>query len=187
MEEPGPKPIPDPEAFGDITGKFIGLMTEEVEEDDGTAAEISPEIPIREELIEEVMQELYREISSNGPGLGPGFGPARPKSFDINNESCGASFSESASTVMAGLEYVASAGEVAGRNVGSPAAMWRECGCDWSWGDEGFDDEVMMIKNNNSTKKNGVVEMDGCDRGSDDDEWLARVLSWGPLEIGPWF
>ncbi|XP_062097802.1 uncharacterized protein LOC133803708 [Humulus lupulus] len=196
MEEAGPKPIPDPEAYDDITGKFIGLM-----------ADMSPEIPIREELIEEVMQELYREISSNGDGPGVGPGPKSTTvagseqvpttSFDVvigkendKSESCGASFSESASTVMAGIEYVAATGRFAGRNMGSTTTMWRESGDDgsyWSWDHGGDDDEVVMMRK----KKKGVVEMDGCDRGCDDqevdDEWLARVLSWGPVELGPWF
>lgn len=200
--EAGPKSKPDPEASGDITGKFMGLMTEH----DDSAVDISPEIPIREELIVEVMQELYREITNNSnisDNSGPGPGP-RPKtfiptgsvivpttSFDVmvgNNgksESCGACISESASTVMAGIEFVGSTRRFSGGNVGSTrgkTTIWKESsGSSGYWWDHHDDDQV--------EKASGVMDgCDGCDGHQDlDDEWLARVLSCGPVELDPWF
>lgn len=185
--ESGPKSKPGPESSGGvITGKFIGL-------DDG-AVEISPEVPIREELIEEVMQELYREITNNSDrgGPGPAHGPTsssltrgQTTSFRLvvgNNgrsESCGACVSESASTVMAGIEFVGSPGRFTGGNVGSArgeTTIWRESSNGYWWDDD--HDQV----------EKGAV-MDGCDGDHQelDDEWLARVLSWGPVELDPWF
>lgn len=33
----------------------------------------------------------------------------------------------------------------------------------------------------------GEAKMEGCDEGEvGDDQWLARVLGWGPLELEEW-
>ncbi|PON96035.1 hypothetical protein TorRG33x02_082830 [Trema orientale] len=187
MEEAAPKSRPSPETSGEITGKLTGLVAEQ----DG-AVEISPEIPIREELIEEFMQELYREITNNNKrngasdhGGGPGSSGAETTSFGGDDavvggykgksESCGACVSESASTVMAGIEFVGSTSTRRGFSFPfETTTMWRESS---GGGDHGRD----------QVEKWGEG-MDGCDDGGDDhhgvdDEWLARVLSWGPVEL----
>ncbi|PON56355.1 hypothetical protein PanWU01x14_181860 [Parasponia andersonii] len=194
MEEAAPKCRPSPETSGDITGKFTGLVAEQ----DG-AVEISPEIPIREELIEEVMQELYREITNNNKrnsasdhGGGPGSSGAETASFGGDDamvggymgksESCGACVSESASTVMAGIELVGSTFTRKGFSFPfEKTTMWGESsgGGGYRWDDHDHDHDQV--------EKWGEG-MDGCDGGGDDhhgvdDEWLARVLSWGPLEL----
>lgn len=146
-------------------GKFMDLLTEH---DD--AAEL---FPIKEELIEEVMQELYREITctsgcstdiSSSPATLPSTSSAA--SFVVGNgksESCGASMSDVASTVMVGVEFVGSTERLGG--------LKAEVGSASSAVEKGYGDGVM----------------DDCDSVEVDDEWIARVLSWGPVELDPWF
>ncbi|KAJ4837975.1 hypothetical protein Tsubulata_037841 [Turnera subulata] len=152
-------------------------------------SEVSPELHIKEELVEEVMQELYREItcpspppqlttcsssstlnvasspspSSEGvPSPASSSLPAFRAVFadDGKSESCGASVSDSSSTVMAGVEYVGVAGKAAG---GSSLSVVSGGSGEWM---EGM--------------------MDGCDQVEFDDEWLERVMSWVPLELEGW-
>ncbi|KAF5743195.1 hypothetical protein HS088_TW09G01260 [Tripterygium wilfordii] len=116
------------------------------------------ELSIREELIEKLMQELYKEICySKSPPVAMEKHPMPSSSAQLvtdnwKSESCGASLSGTASTVMAGVEF----GGAAGRKEG-------EMGF-------GFGEE----------------KMEGCDGVDSGDEWLTRVLSWGPLEIEDW-
>ncbi|KAK9274145.1 hypothetical protein L1049_018959 [Liquidambar formosana] len=172
----------------DITGALHGLLG--ISDDEGD--ELSPELSFKEEMVEEVMQELWKEISSStstDPTSPPANfpPPSTPSmmspSFFGKNESCGPSFSDSASTVMAGIvmgggggggggmySLVGPIGKVAGGEVESPAT-----GSGW-WVSE------------NGVYGLGVGEgfgerMDGCDGGELDDEWLARVLKWGPHEV----
>ncbi|TQE11135.1 hypothetical protein C1H46_003141 [Malus baccata] len=177
MEAAAPEfPLPEPAVSVDIAGKFPELSDE-----------LLPEIPIKEELIEEVMQELYKEITTtNSPAAATTTTatsdcnkPSSPAatfptpSLVVGNgksESCGASVSDSASTVMVGVEFVGPAG----KKGGSPEnGAWRsECGRS--------NHGLVVVKGG----------MDGCDHaGEVDDEWLERVLmsTWGPVDLDPWF
>ncbi|ESR64080.1 hypothetical protein KPL70_000513 [Citrus sinensis] len=153
---------------GDLVGTLTMLLTEVDDE-----AELSPELLIKEEKIEEVMRELYKEISTSpsctnvNPTSPPSNVPSPPPSlpFDVKSESCGASISVSGSTVMAGIEYVGPTGNIASAENG----VWM----------------VGRGDGNSNNNHNAVgEEMDGCDLLDVGDEWLARVLRWGPpLEL----
>jgi len=131
------------------------------------------EFTVKEELIEEVMQELYKEItcttstatasnisSTSVPANFPSQSPLMPVvavSDGAKSESCGASVSDSMSTVMAGIEFVRPTG-TGKKKLGSQEIKI------------GFEFDHGMM-------------MNGCDGGNfDDDEWLARVLGWDPQE-----
>lgn len=153
---------------GDLVGTLTMLLTEVDDE-----AELSPELLIKEEKIEEVMRELYKEIATSPsctnvkPTSPPSNVPSPPPSlpFDVKSESCGASISVSGSTVMAGIEYVGPTGNIAITENG----VWM----------------VGRGDGNSNNNHNAVgEEMDGCDLLDVGDEWLARVLRWGPpLEL----
>ncbi|GMN35997.1 hypothetical protein TIFTF001_005690 [Ficus carica] len=158
--------------------EFDRLLTEQ---DDSVLA-LSPEVPIKEEKVEEFMQELYRELYSAAPPDAASF-PA----VDAGSETCGASVSDSASTVMAGFEFAG--GNVVSAPEGGRGFWWGQvengyyyCGrpeVDGGGGDREVD---------HRKKRLGKGRMDGCDLGEElDDEWLARVLNWGPVELDPWF
>ncbi|KAK8550416.1 hypothetical protein V6N12_039127 [Hibiscus sabdariffa] len=78
---------PETELSGDVLGKLNVFMTD------------SYEGLVPEEKVEEIMQELYKEITlaTSSSNTSP------PTTI---SESCGASMSESSSTVMAGIEFV---------------------------------------------------------------------------------
>ncbi|XAR70797.1 hypothetical protein NMG60_11027796 [Bertholletia excelsa] len=166
MEESGKVPE------SDGASELLAFLTES---DDEFGGDFSPEVPIEEELVEKVMNELRKEINcfQNKDAVmsfPPGSSPAPDPSFLFiggEKESCGAAFSGLASTVMADVQVAA------GGDLGFPAVagnvMWmlRDGGCC------GVD--AMGPK------------MDGCDGREVDDEWLARVLSWGPDELDEWF
>lgn len=147
-------------------------------ETDFEADDLSPEFPIKEEMIEEVMQELYKEITcptstctetaaSTSSETLPSGSPLPPQSplsslsspFFVNSgksESCGASVSNSESSVMAGVEFAGGAfGQTGGESV-----KLSEC-----------EEEGMM---------------DGCDEVKFGDEWLEKVMGWAPLELEGW-
>ncbi|KAL6344498.1 hypothetical protein AAG906_002403 [Vitis piasezkii] len=176
MEEGVVKAL-DSDYSGDLDGLFPEILA--VPEGD----ESLPGFQFKEEMVEEVMQELWKEISSP---------PARIPSPDLpgfvvgtSRESCGASFSDSASTVMAGVEMAGGGGGsgvvgtslvgLAGRRAGRAAAgkgsamevAKEEC----------YVPEFVAV---------GGERMDGCDGLEFDDEWLSRVLSWGPLDLDDW-
>lgn len=132
------------------------------------------EFTVKEELIEEVMQEFYKEITSTAtsttasnisttsvPANFPSQSPLMPVvavSDGGKSESCGASVSDSTSTVMAGIEIVGPTG-TGKKKFGSQEIKI------------GFEFDHGMM-------------MNGCDGGDfDDDEWLARVLGWDPQEL----
>ena len=119
------------------------------------------EVPIREELVEEVMRELYREIHCEAPSSAS----ATASFLAGGAESCGASVSDSASSVMAGIAPV------------GPAGYWRGC----------IDRGPVVVGDTDHDRDE--KRMDGCDGDQEeddgDDEWLARVLSWGPVEVDP--
>ncbi|KAB2619558.1 hypothetical protein D8674_015427 [Pyrus ussuriensis x Pyrus communis] len=171
MEPASPKSPPPESAISvQIGGKLPELIDE-----------LLPEIPIKEELIQKVMQELYKEITAGTTTTTATSDCTKPSSpvatfptpsLVVGNgksESCGASVSDSASTVMAGVEFVGPAG----KTWGSPenGAWMNECG----WNDTGL-----------GVGKEG---MDGRDHAREvDDEWLERVLmsTWGPVDLDPW-
>lgn len=134
------------------------------------------EFTVKEELIEEVMQELYKEITSTAtsttasnisttsvPANFPSQSPLVPVvavSDGCKSESCGASVSDSTTTVMAGIEFVGPTG-TGKEKFGSSQSQEKKIGFEFDHG--------MMIN--------------GCDGGDfDDDEWLARVLGWDTQE-----
>lgn len=165
--EAGSQYPPESNIFGDISDKFTELPTEQ---DD--AVELFPEIPIKEELIEEVMQDLYKEITCSSKCTNPSSSSPSTTSFVAGigkSESCGASVSDLASTVMAGVEFVGSTERFVGvkTEIAGGSSSSTLAGVEKGFG-EG--DQV-----------------DGCDGEEVDDEWLARVLSWGPVELDSWF
>ncbi|KAE8100020.1 hypothetical protein FH972_017955 [Carpinus fangiana] len=167
------------ETAGSLARKFNDLLTEfERDDDDDDMSSFS----IKEEVVEEVMQELHKEISPSACTKPTTTWPASfassssssssSSSFSLTlfadsegkSESCGPSVSDSASTVMAGIEFTGPA-----LKMGSPAetGFWEGGGCNYygtvaSVG-EGFGESL-----------------DGCDGGELDDEWLGRLLLWDP-------
>ena len=124
----------------DLAVKLTDLLSEL----DGDCDVPSTEFNVKEELIEEVMQELYKEItctsttSTNPPNF-PSPSTLSPVAFsDVKSESCGASVSDTASTVMAGIEFVGPTGKkiAAPEVVGfDDHGMVDGCG-DWNLDDE---------------------------------------------------
>ncbi|BFG18144.1 hypothetical protein CerSpe_044180 [Prunus speciosa] len=125
------------------------------------------------------MQELYKEITPT-----PATNSTKPSSpaasfptpsLVVGNgksESCGASVSDSASTVMAGIKFVGPTGNNGGFSPENGVGLWSECG-----------------GNTNNGLVVGKGVMDGCDAGEAvDDEWFERVMNtWGPVDLDPWF
>ncbi|EXB68690.1 hypothetical protein L484_024705 [Morus notabilis] len=102
--EAGPKSPVDLE----MSGELNGLLTEQ----DDTVLELSPEIPIKEEEVDEFMQELYRDLHSGALIDTTSF-----LAGNVKSETCGASVSDSALTVMAGITF-------AGGNVVARSGYW---------------------------------------------------------------
>ncbi|MBA0626330.1 hypothetical protein Godav_004015 [Gossypium davidsonii] len=127
---------PETELSGEFSGNLSVLLAESDDE-----SEFSNEGSVEKEKLEEIMQELYKEITVTSSSL-PFFG-----------KSCGASMSDSSSSVMAGIELVAPTKELLVIGMG-------------------FND-------NKSVMVDEVKEMDGCD----DDQWLARALGWVSMEL----
>ncbi|KAJ6745734.1 hypothetical protein OIU74_028411 [Salix koriyanagi] len=76
-------------------------------------------------MIEEVMRDLYKEITCTKSATLDNV----PSPLFVDNgksESCGASVSDSSSTVMAGVEFVGVAGKLAGRDSGFPGKGFSE-------------------------------------------------------------
>ncbi|GLT25564.1 hypothetical protein SLA2020_006860 [Shorea laevis] len=169
-----------------IAGK-LDLFLSEADDD----SEFSDGFLIEEEKVEEIMRELYKEITScpcassppaaNLPSTTSSVSstssliPFSTQPFfavcdvtDVKSDSCGASVSDSASTVMAGVEFAGPTFKnVASPEIRSGSPVENEMGMEGG----GIDDGV------------GGVGMDGCDGEVVDDQWLARVLGWDPLEI----
>nr|POE85759.1 hypothetical protein CFP56_07219 [Quercus suber] len=154
----------------DLAVKLTDLLKELDGDGDGELTEFT----VKEELIEEVMQELYKEItctttsttaSNMSTTLVPANFPAQSPLMPVaavsdggKSESCGASVSDTTSTVMAGIEFVGPTG------TGKKKFGSQEIKIGFE-----FDHGLMM---------------NGCDGGNfDDDEWLARVLGWDPQEL----
>ncbi|XP_034199309.1 uncharacterized protein LOC117614562 [Prunus dulcis] len=167
--EAGPKsPSPETSISDEMAGNFPELIDQ-----------LSPDMPIEEELIEEVMQELYKEITPT-----PATNTAKPSSpaasFPMpslvvgngKSESCGASVSDSASTVMAGVKFVGPTGNNGGFSPENGVGAWSECG-----------------GNTNNGLVVGKGVMDCCEAGEAvDDEWFERVMNtWAPVDLDPWF
>ncbi|KAL7187762.1 hypothetical protein ACSBR1_037755 [Camellia fascicularis] len=155
--------------------------------DDEVAGEFFPDVPIKEELVEEVMHQLWKEINGcdrnkSSPPSSPESSPLPFAAAGVNKESCGPSFSDSASTVMAGIKVGGCGGgssssvgptmEVSGRHMGFPATVAGK----GKW--------VVAVEE--EEEKRGGGKMDGYDGKEVDDEWLTRVLSWGPEELDEW-
>lgn len=148
----------------DMAGLFPEILSVPDGDDDSDSL---PGFQFKEEMVVEVMQELWKEISSP---------PARLPSPE---GSCGASFSDSASTVMAGVEMVGGGGGgtslvgLDGRRPGR-AAAGKGWTAEVAKEEECYVPEFMAV---------GGEVMDGCDAVEFDDEWLSRVLSWDPLDL----
>lgn len=193
---------PETELSRDISGKLNVFFTDSDDEyefsNGGNLVE--------EKKLEEIMQELYKEIttisyntspppttvtfqspsssSSSSPLTVSSSQPFFSVNVDVKSESCGASMSDSSSTVMAGIEFVGPAGKLpeTGKGYSSENEVW-EMGM-------GFVDDNNNKNNcNNNVVGGGEEGMEGCDEELGeigDDQWLARVLRWGPLELEEW-
>ncbi|KAJ6698135.1 hypothetical protein OIU79_011629 [Salix purpurea] len=118
----------------------------------------------------DVTDEYLTDFDLDGD-LSPGF-PIKEEMIE-ESESCGASVSDSSSTVMAGVEFVGVAGKLAGSDTGFPGKGLSEERRGFDFG-EGYLAERMMIDGR-----------DGAEFG--DDQWLDRVLmGWGPVEVEGW-
>jgi len=158
------------ETTGSLTWRLDDLLTELERDNDMSSSE---EFSIKEEMIEEVMQELQEEISLSActePTTWPASFPLPSSSssstspFADTSERCGASVSDSASTVMAGIEYMGPA-----LKMGSP--------------ENGFLGVVEGGRCNDYGVGVAGERMDGCDGGELDDEWLGRLLLWDPPPV----
>lgn len=119
---------------------FTGDLRSLMELHDGeNGGEFLPEVEIKEEMVVEVMQELLKEINTccceveTSPS--PASFPATMSSSSFvvggDNERCGPAFSDSASTVMAGVG-MGPTKVLAGEEVGFPAGggEGKMDGCD---------------------------------------------------------
>lgn len=100
---------PETELSGDVAGNLSLFLTESDDQ-----SESSIEGSVEKAKLEEIMQELYKEITgisssynASPPTVTSQFPSSSLPFFDINSESCGASMSDSSSSVMAGIELVA--------------------------------------------------------------------------------
>ena len=164
----------------DFSDDLAGLFPEILAVPDGDGDDSLPGFQFKEEMVEEVMQELWKEISSPPAILPPS--PELPGLVvGVGRESCGASFSDSASTVMAGVEMAAGGGGsgslvgLAGRKAGRGASGKGSAA-------EVAEEECYVPEFGGA----GGERMDGCDGLEFDDEWLSRILSWGPLDFDDW-
>ncbi|KAG2666029.1 hypothetical protein I3843_15G033400 [Carya illinoinensis] len=170
---------------GIIAGKLNELLTEDDGNDD-----LSSELFIKEEMVAKFMQELYKEITCPSTSTNPNkkandFPPPTLSSSSLStsssfaltvpfaewngkSESCGTSVSDPVSTLMAGMEYFGPAAKMGSPENGFCGGAVEVGGCNYRpvavGAKEGF----------------GESQMDGCDVGELDDEWLGRVLSWDP-------
>nr|XP_018685424.1 PREDICTED: uncharacterized protein LOC108953526 [Musa acuminata subsp. malaccensis] len=125
-------------------------------------------VEVEEEAVEEVMRWLEREMS--GATVGPGAGPqAFAQADGGREETCGATFSDSSSTVMASVD---TRGVVAGVSRFWPA----------HWAAERDDGGGRWVARTDSNSA-GVME-DAKEVEEDEMEWLARVLGGAELEPG---
>ncbi|XP_039071717.1 uncharacterized protein LOC120218891 [Hibiscus syriacus] len=152
---------------GDISGKLDVLL---MDSDDGS--ELSFERLVEEDKVEEIMQELYKEIT-----LATSSSNTYPPS--TISESCGASMSDLSSTVMAGIEFVGPTKKMPDIKGGLPET-----------GNGSSDNELRIMKMGFDDNNNVVIGGGGKGEADkmevDDDQWLARVLGWGPLELEEW-
>ncbi|XWS26409.1 hypothetical protein CRYUN_Cryun26dG0029900 [Craigia yunnanensis] len=185
---------PENEIPRDIARKLNFFLTEYDDE-----SEFSNEGLVEEGKLEEIMQELYKEITSSSYNTSPPTvtfpSPSSSSSSllsmsslpffsvsDVKSESCGASMSDSSSTVMAGIEFVGHPGKLSEIKLGLPDTGNGSPENELWVIEMGFDDN-----NSNNVVGGGEEEMDGCDEGEiGDDQWLARVLRWGPVELEEW-
>ncbi|KAG4141654.1 hypothetical protein ERO13_D06G087450v2 [Gossypium hirsutum] len=137
---------PEAELSGEFSGNLSVLLAESDDE-----SEFSNEGSVEKEKLEEIMQELYKEITVTSSSYNAS--PTVTSSLPFFGESCGASMSDSSSSVMAGIELVAPTKELLVIGMG-------------------FND-------NKSVMVDEVKEMDVCD----DDQWLARALGWVSMEL----
>ncbi|CAL0322551.1 unnamed protein product [Lupinus luteus] len=123
-----------------LTGKLHELLDESDNEECG-------QFCFQEETVEGVMQELFKEIAFPYSQT-----PSQVFVNDGKNGSCGASVSDTASTVMAGIEVVSPSG--------------------------GFllTEKASTVVDIEEEKKMEVF--DGGNFDDYDDEWIGRVLSW---------
>nr|DAD44428.1 TPA_asm: hypothetical protein HUJ06_002658 [Nelumbo nucifera] len=130
-------------------------------------------LSIGEEMVAEVMKSLEEELSCP-TGINP---PSSYVTINGNEETCGPSFSDSASSVMADVD-------MRGIGILNLMASTREFSASfplmengrWALEEESeyHYPEVEVVSGDGSN---------GCDSGESDDEWLARILSWAPPEI----
>nr|CAD1843142.1 unnamed protein product [Ananas comosus var. bracteatus] len=131
----------------------IAGISEEEDDDDDDEDDDEDKLGIEEGMVAEVMKWLEREITSPSPSSSSSPNPSSHHRHDAafvtingNEESCGPSFSDSASTVMASIDTRAAAAWPA-----PPPTIWP-----WA------------------AATAGAIAEDEDD--GDDEGWLARVL-----------
>lgn len=155
---------------------LAALLPEHLQEsDDEDSAQLSSDFcGFNEELVQSVMEELYQEITREEPTPPSATeAPAAFLSVDVKDGSCELLLLETASTVMDGVNFVADTdGDGGGRsseeNVGPPAVRKGSAEC----GGNGF--EGVQLTDEMGKWLGEVMDMDGCDEGSQD---------YGRLEI----
>ncbi|KAL6212295.1 hypothetical protein ACLB2K_017516 [Fragaria x ananassa] len=161
---------------GETSRNYLDFMPDDMDE-------LIPEIPIGEEHVEKFMQELYKVMTtpagSDTSVKHPSWTAAGYAATGWESESCGAAVSDSASSVMAGVEY-------AGKLVAAAPGSGGRCGCQC-----GSNGGLLVVAGGSGEggEINGCGECGaGEDRkmdGEDEEEWFERVMSWGPADLVP--
>ncbi|XP_042492546.1 uncharacterized protein LOC122072072 [Macadamia integrifolia] len=155
----------------EIPGEFVGkqqripAFSEDEEEEELLLAGFS----VEEETLMEVMKILEEEITNPGYANN-GNTTANPLSSPFvtingNEESCGPSFSDSSSTVMASVDI---------GSISSSYFMGPTNGFRWP--------EVREVSVSSISGGGINIECD-CEVGDSEDEWLDRVLNGAPFEF----
>lgn len=151
-----------PEADG--AGKWLPVSEEEVLDVES--------LGIEEGMVEEVMKGLEMEI--NGQDFLFPYSSSDFVTINGNEETCGPSFSDSASTVMASIDM----GGAGILNLVEPTDLCSCC-CGDGGGGGGWEMGALEQK---MEEESAVVDVD-ADVEESDEEWLARVLNSPAFEF----
>ncbi|KAK8645081.1 hypothetical protein V6N13_118934 [Hibiscus sabdariffa] len=159
---------PETELSGDVLGKLNVFMTD------------SYEGLVPEEKVEEIMQELYKEITlaTSSSNTSP------PTTI---SESCGASMSESSSTVMAGIEFVGPTKKMhmPGLKGGSPEKeLWiMDTGFEFDGKYDIINNNVVIRRFDNHKENSPIVNMTIDNPTHNNHPYLVQTAGFG--EFGP--
>eukprot|EP00268_Persea_americana_P032976 TRINITY_DN32625_c0_g1_i1.p3 TRINITY_DN32625_c0_g1~~TRINITY_DN32625_c0_g1_i1.p3 ORF type:complete len:160 (-),score=47.57 TRINITY_DN32625_c0_g1_i1:38-517(-) len=149
-------------AEADGAGKWLPVSEEEVLDVES--------LGIEEGMVEEVMKGLEMEI--NGQGFLFPYSSSDFVTINGNEETCGPSFSDSASTVMASIDM----GGAGILNLVEPTDLCSCCGGGGGW--------EMGALEQKMEEESAVVAADAdADVEESDEEWLARVLNSPAFEF----